>query len=222
MSDQYFYNKTLYPLQDKILALVESCKTDFYLTGGTALGRHYLNHRFSDDLDFFTNSNPSFKKSTENIIKMISETYECEVALTADTFVRIFITSNDTILKVEFIDDVSYHFGSFEQTPLFYKTDNWRNILSNKISALSRMAAKDVSDILFIAMNFSFNWKEIINEAKKKDMWVDEIAVSQYFNNFDVKTLDSIKWKTPPDNKVLQNLSKAIAKSILIGEDNLI
>ena len=84
------------------------------------------------------------------------------------------------------------------------------------------MAAKDVSDILFIAMNFSFNWKEIINEAKKKDMWVDEIAVSQYFNNFDLKTLDSIKWKIPPDNKVLQNLSKEIARSILIGEDNRI
>ena len=222
MLDQHFYNNILYPLQDKILAIVESCKTDFYLTGGTALGRHYLNHRFSDDLDFFTNSNPSFKKSTEHIIKIISETYECEVALTANTFVRIFITSNDTILKVEFIDDVSYHFGSFEQTSLFYKTDNWRNILSNKISALSRMAAKDVSDILFIAMNFSFNWKEIINEAKKKDMWVDEIAVSQYFNNFDVKTLDSIKWKTPPDSQGLQNLSKKIAKSILIGEDNLV
>ncbi len=222
MSDQRFYSNTLYPLQDKILALVESCKTDFYLTGGTALGRYYLNHRFSDDLDFFTNSNPSFKKSTEHIIQIISEKYECEVALTADTFVRIFITSNDTMLKVEFIDDVSYHFGSFEHTTLFYKTDNWRNILSNKISALSRMAPKDVSDILFIAMNFSFNWKEIINEAKKKDMWVDEIAVSQYFNNFDVRTLDSIKWKTPPDNKVFQNLSKKIAKSILMGEDNLV
>jgi len=27
---------------------------DFYLTGGTALAAFYLNHRYSEDLDFFT------------------------------------------------------------------------------------------------------------------------------------------------------------------------
>ncbi|MDR1421550.1 MAG: nucleotidyl transferase AbiEii/AbiGii toxin family protein, partial [Coriobacteriales bacterium] len=35
--------------------VVQSCKTPFYLTGGTALSRIYYAHRFSDDLDFFVN-----------------------------------------------------------------------------------------------------------------------------------------------------------------------
>jgi hypothetical protein len=30
----------------------------FYLTGGTALAAFYLFHRYSDDLDFFTNDQP--------------------------------------------------------------------------------------------------------------------------------------------------------------------
>jgi predicted nucleotidyltransferase component of viral defense system len=33
----------------------------FYLTGGTALSRAYLNHRYSDDLDFFVNAVNDFE-----------------------------------------------------------------------------------------------------------------------------------------------------------------
>jgi len=41
---------------DKVLALIRRTDTAFYLTGGTALGRHYLHHRYSDDLDLFVNA----------------------------------------------------------------------------------------------------------------------------------------------------------------------
>ncbi|MBN1663686.1 MAG: nucleotidyl transferase AbiEii/AbiGii toxin family protein [Deltaproteobacteria bacterium] len=48
-----FYQETLYPFQDGILNIVKKLSTPFYLTGGTALSRHYFNHRFSDDLSLF-------------------------------------------------------------------------------------------------------------------------------------------------------------------------
>jgi len=35
-------------------------KLVFYLTGGKAASCGYLDHRFSDDLDFFTNDDPHF------------------------------------------------------------------------------------------------------------------------------------------------------------------
>ena len=54
MHEKYYLDK-LYPLQDKILDVIEQLKLDFYLTGGTALSRCYLQHRYSDDLDFFVN-----------------------------------------------------------------------------------------------------------------------------------------------------------------------
>ena len=42
--------------QKKVIALVASTPEleRFYLTGGTALSGYYLQHRVSDDLDFFT------------------------------------------------------------------------------------------------------------------------------------------------------------------------
>jgi predicted nucleotidyltransferase component of viral defense system len=49
------YNK-LYLIQDKFLTWWKTLDLPFYLTGGTALGRFYLNHRYSEDLDFFTDN----------------------------------------------------------------------------------------------------------------------------------------------------------------------
>jgi hypothetical protein len=50
-----FYFTRLYPLQDDVLRVIGTCNTEFYLTGGTAVSRGLLNHRFSDDLDLFVN-----------------------------------------------------------------------------------------------------------------------------------------------------------------------
>ncbi len=52
-----FYTEKLYPFQDGVLRLMKTLQTPFFLTGGTALARGYLGHRYSDDLDFV---NPIF------------------------------------------------------------------------------------------------------------------------------------------------------------------
>lgn len=62
-----YYQKNLYPLQDKVLQIVGAVDNNFYLTGGTALSRAYLHHRFSDDLDFFVNADETFKDQVEQI-----------------------------------------------------------------------------------------------------------------------------------------------------------
>ena len=69
---------------------------------------------------------------------------------------RIFIEKDETRIKVDFVNDIPFHYGSFEQFAIFNKVDNWRNILSNKICALSRHEPKDVVDILFVAKKYYF------------------------------------------------------------------
>lgn len=68
-----YYQNILYPLQDKVLGIIGKLPVDFYLTGGTALSRAYLQHRYSDDLDFFVNNAPDFKKQVSDIIKVLEE-----------------------------------------------------------------------------------------------------------------------------------------------------
>ena len=73
------YLDNLYPLQDKVLNSLSPLESTFYLTGGTALGRHYLNHRFSDDLAFFFNRSTSFQKETQLAIAELKKTFTLDV-----------------------------------------------------------------------------------------------------------------------------------------------
>ena len=66
-----YYEDTLYPLQDKILKVVDDLKTPFYLTGGIVISRCYYHWRYSDDLDFFVNSDKNFTNYCQKIIKEI-------------------------------------------------------------------------------------------------------------------------------------------------------
>ena len=38
---------------DGVLTTLGACEAPFYLTGGTALHRHYFGFRYSEDLDLF-------------------------------------------------------------------------------------------------------------------------------------------------------------------------
>lgn len=61
------------------------------------------------------------------------------------------------ICQDEFMNDVSFRHGEPIETALFKRTDIPRNILSNKIGALSRREAKDLVDIIEIARKYPFN-----------------------------------------------------------------
>jgi len=51
------YYNDLYVIQDAVFEIVEDY--DFYLTGGTALSRFYLNHRYSDfEFSFHSSFSP--------------------------------------------------------------------------------------------------------------------------------------------------------------------
>jgi len=220
MPDKSYYNK-LYAFQDEIMKIIQRQEVDFYLTGGTTLGRHYLKHRFSDDLDFFVNQVPDFKKQTQRAATAIQQgNLQIEVGTASESFLRITVIKNQLPLKLDFVNDVEYHYGGFETADFFHKIDNWRNILSNKLCAVSRLEPKDIADILFIAKKFSFEWPEIIEEAKSKDLWVNPLDVSRIIKEFPVNLFDSIKWIIHADQKVLNKERLQMHDDIFYGRSN--
>lgn len=71
MQHTQFYIDSLYPSQNRILKIINAFSNPFYLTGGTALSRGYLNHRYSDDLDFFANDIKDFQRLAAEAIASI-------------------------------------------------------------------------------------------------------------------------------------------------------
>lgn len=220
MPVEYYRNK-LYPLQDKVLNLLAGLPVRFYLTGGTVLSRVYLKHRFSDDLDLFLNNDAAFKEQTKRVIEALEKnkiTYD--FASQTQNFVRIFVEDLGAILKIDFVNDVSFHLNGFNKTKLFVRTDNPLNILSNKICALSRLDPKDVLDIIFICYTFSFNWEEIISHAHKKDVWVEPVEISRLLNTFPFELFSSLKLQVHLNRKKIEKDLQIISKEILQASYN--
>lgn len=217
-----YYQNILYPLQDKVLRITEKLPVDFYLTGGTALGRAYLNHRYSDDLDFFVNDNRDFRQQVEIVIKALkNKNIATEISVTGDDFARVFIKEGDALLKIDFVNDIPYRCGETLKTDLFIRTDSVINILSNKLAALSRHSAKDVADIVFISLNYAFNWVEIVREASEKDVWVNAVEICRILDEFPVEKLDELIWVKPINDKGIFNEKlRILIKDILKGSSN--
>lgn len=218
-----YYQNILYPLQDRVLKILENVPVFFYLTGGTALSRAYLNHRYSEDLDFFLNGAPDFKQQVNTVIEaFLKNSIKFETPVTSEGFTRLFIVEDDCTLKIDFVNDVPFRSGKPVSTKLFLRTDNIANILSNKITALSRYTPKDVADIVYISLNFQFNWIEVFSEASEKDLWVNPVEVAKILDEFPIQKMNEINWinKMPDPLNMFSPLIKQIIIDILEGKQN--
>lgn len=178
------------------------------------MSRGYLNHRYSDDLDFFVNNDSDFQNHVERALKAFeAANFSIDFSdSSSENFSRVFLDRNKSKLdkmglKIDFVNDIDVHFGDIEKTSVYYQTDSLRNILSNKYTALYRIAIKDVVDICEIAKNMVFDWKDIIDEANQKEAGIDLKEVVQIFSSFSDEMFESVKWVTKPD---LKNLRKCI------------
>ncbi len=201
------YYKKLYALQDKVLNIVFDNSTEFYLTGGTCIHRYYVNARYSDDLDFFTNSSKIFSFEVRRLKTILSEFFNIKVEIESKDFVRWKIDN----LKIDFVNDVSVYCNKVVVRDNIV-LDNIENICANKfLAVLGRDEAKDVFDLFIIDKFFNPQYKNIIECAKKKAIfnvedliyrlktfpksWIYKLNIidRNLLNKFDLNFIENIK-----------------------------
>jgi len=137
-------------------------------------------------------------------------------------FTQLFLLKENKSaeLKVDLINDVAAHFGALEYNNVIGTVDSWRNILSNKLSAIFRYEAKDFADIWIIAKSRAFPWREIVFEAKTKEAGVDPLVLFEIISSFPVQEMKAVKWNmTIEETDFIADL-KTIAGDILNGSAN--
>lgn len=182
--------KKLYTLQDEVLKVVFDTEHEFYLTGGTCLSRFYIEKRYSDDLDFFTNQSPRYSFAIKNIKKALNEKFQFIAEVESKDFTRFKI--ND-LLQVDFVNDISFRYKEPRVNENGYLLDNIENILSNKITAvIGRDNPKDIFDIYLIWKLYDFKWSEILDAAHQKAGFTNEELVVR-LKSFPKELLQEIK-----------------------------
>lgn len=146
----------------------EYIRSRFYFTGGTALSECYLHHRFSEDLDFFTENLyetiiiGNFVTSLSNKLHF---TFTSELIEGSLYRFQIYF-SNTESLKVDF----SHYEGKRVKKGNIYKkisVDSLLDIAINKIRTVQqRESIKDFVDLYFLLKEFSI-W-DLIDGVKIK------------------------------------------------------
>ena len=194
----------------------------FYLTGGTALGRFFLHHRYSEDIEFLTNAHPDFLKMLEKIRSAIHTSFNADPANTLITsdFARFFISDGPVTLKIDFVNDVEKYVGK-AISYAFGRVDNPLNIMTNKLSAIAgRDEPKDYFDILQISVNYAFNWKEVFLLAKEKAM-LNELEISEQLSNFQTESFHYVDWLMHPvDFDMVAHQMEVLNNDFLLGRNN--
>lgn len=169
----------LTPFQIELLKSIgaSDLANDFYLTGGTALAAFYLQHRYSEDLDFFT-ANPNALRFVATYLNEIVKTLSATVEFTRtfNTFIESFVTSSDgERIKLDFAYDTPYRLRPTELHPLFnIQIDNFLDISANKLAALfDRAAEKDFVDVYFINQEL-MPFSDLLSYARQKQVGMDD------------------------------------------------
>lgn len=173
--------------QQKLLLIIgqeEKICSFFYLTGGTALAEFYLHHRFSEDLDFFTEK--EFDPQLISIfLKSISKKIGLQKIAVEQSFNRnlffLHLADGD-IVKTEF---TFFPFTRIEKGRQIGKLeiDSLLDIAVNKIFTIyQKPRARDFIDLHFIIKKDGWTIGELVKKAKIKFDWhIDPIQLGSQF-----------------------------------------
>ncbi len=169
-----FQERVLYTLFDNGLG-----ELDYYLTGGTALSEFYLQHRYSDDLDFFTRKQDTLKPDFDKFKEILtSHEIEITIDIMGEDFMRYFVQGEEQgiePLKIEFAKDVT----AMMAPSLIVGNiiiDSFEDIAVNKVCAIMGREPpepKDFVDLFFILKESSYTLDYLVTRAREKEAYFE-------------------------------------------------
>lgn len=208
----------LTPTQHFVLDLAsreETITSWFYFTGGTALSQFYLYHRYSEDLDFFseTEFNPLI---TDVFIKKISQALRAKIEKKSILGHAIYTLnfSDKSYLKIDF---VYQPFKQLERGKKYHKLKIailWDIIVDKLYTIFHRVRARDFVDLYFGIREVDGSFKQLIKAMKEK-YEVEFDAISLLSRLPIVKDLkDYPKMTAPFDPKEMEEFFLSQVKSL--------
>lgn len=154
---------------------------NFYFTGGTALSGFYLQHRYSDDLDFFSEN----ELENQVLFTLMHEwgkkhNFTLQAELVEVMYIFNLIFPKNISLKIDFS---YYPYKQLEQRNKIkgLAIDSRLDIAVNKIVTISqRTDVKDFVDLYFLLREFTC-WNLIEGAKIKFNMEIDPFLLASDF-----------------------------------------
>lgn len=161
----------------------KNIRSNFYLTGGTALAAFYLHHRYSEDLDFFSEKEVDalaldiFMKENKKNLGFVEIDFQ-----QSNNRNLFFLRFNDEVLKTEF---TYFPFTRIEKGVEVdgISVDSLLDIAVNKLFTIyQRTKARDYIDLYCICKEKNFSITELTEKARIKFDWhIDSLQLGTQF-----------------------------------------
>jgi hypothetical protein len=182
-------SKACTPLKRDFLRAWFALEQRFFLTGGSALGLFYLDHRRSYDLDMFTSSEVDGKEIQNLVLRVAAQIgAECTAVRTAPDFNRFRLTRGDEREIIDVVVDRAPQLDAEKEKVDGIRVDTIREIIANKLTTLlSRTELKDVVDLFFLEQA-GHDLLAAVPDAQAKDggwepavvsMLLDELTIGE-------------------------------------------
>lgn len=207
------------PLKRDFLRLWFAQEQRFFLTGGSALGLFYLDHRRSYDLDLFTSEEVEGKELQNLVLRVATGIgADCQILRTAPDFHRFRLVRGEERELVDVVVDRAPQLDQQKASFDGIRVDTLREIIANKLTTLlSRSEVKDVVDLYFLEQA-GHDILAAVPDAKAKDGGWDPAVVSMLLDGLDTTELPPwlLRALTPGDLQAfLHRLRLAIAAQAL-------
>jgi len=215
-------SKACTPLKRDFLRAWFHQEQRFFLTGGSALGLFYLDHRRSYDLDLFTNEDVDGKE-IQNLVHRVAKSISAEylAVRTTPDFRRFKLTRNEEREIIDVVVDRTPQLDSKKNSFDHIRVDTLREITANKLTALlSRTEIKDVVDLYFLE-KAGRDLLASIPDAQAKDAGWEPAVVAMLLDGLSVQDTPAwmIRELAPTDlHAFLQKLRLAISELALPPE----
>ena len=191
----------IYAFQNRVLALLRGLDTGFYLGGGTAASRGYLNHRLSEDLELYVNDDPRFALWVEQCqVRLWQEkAWQGQVLVQEERYFSVLLSLAEMQLKVQFFNDGPLHAGKISEHELLGRLDSPENILASKVAALAaRQDPNDLADVWAFCTRMGISLRAVLTlpESKAAGLFAPDLA--RILCTASPAEWNIIRWLQPP------------------------
>jgi hypothetical protein len=175
--------------RDFLVAFFER-ERNFYLTGGSALGIFYLDHRRSFDLDMFSTGSVDWRTIRSVFIDCATVIKaEWRAISSSPYFHRFELTRDKETEVIDFVVEKTAQLDVDKMEIGLLRIDTLREIGTNKMcTILGRSEIKDFVDLYFLEQA-GFIAVEHIDDARKKDAGFDPATLSYILSEIRFKEI---------------------------------
>ncbi len=167
------------PFQSNLLKIFPQVQDaqQFYFTGGTALSLFYLQHRRSEDLDFFTSVEGlilPFAQLLEKKLKLSGYGVVVQRGFNSFAELKVSLAQEETIIHLAL--DAVFLLQPYQEFTEYQglKVNSLMDVATNKLLALfGRAALRDFIDVYYLIKMEKFTKQQLLDYAKQKDPGFD-------------------------------------------------